>query len=165
MDDLIGKPPNSARTSAGARKARPFVYAHALVHTAKDAATGDDVERAIHFLKGYTVFNLEQIEGLPAHFHVPAETPRLDPPPRIERADRFFRRHGRRTEPRRQPRLLPAFDRQHRASIRAFRDAESYYSTLAHETKIEADKPLKIEAEQPLRVQVDRYTATERPGE
>jgi hypothetical protein len=31
--------------------------------------------------------------------------------------------------------------------------------------KIEADKPLKIEADQPLKVVVQRYTATERPGE
>ena len=31
--------------------------------------------------------------------------------------------------------------------------------------KIEADKPLKIEADQPLKVDVQRYTATERPGE
>ncbi len=30
--------------------------------------------------------------------------------------------------------------------------------------KIEADKPLKIEADQPLKVDVQRYTATERPG-
>ena len=31
--------------------------------------------------------------------------------------------------------------------------------------KIEADNPLKIEADQPLRVIMERYTATERPGE
>jgi len=29
---------------------------------------GEDTEREILFLKGYTVFNGEQIEGLPAHY-------------------------------------------------------------------------------------------------
>src|SRR6202030_811636 len=31
------------------------VYANALIRTATVAATGDEIERAIHFLKGYTV--------------------------------------------------------------------------------------------------------------
>jgi len=116
-------------------KGSPVVYANALIRTEQDAATGDDVERAIHFLKGYTVFNLEQIEGLPAHFQAPAETPRLDPPTRIERADRFFAATGAELShggsrafyrPSTDSIVLPVFE--------AFRDAESYYSTLAHET-------------------------------
>ncbi len=32
-----------------------------------DEGTGEEAEREIPFLKGYTVFNVEQIEGLPAH--------------------------------------------------------------------------------------------------
>jgi hypothetical protein len=35
------------------------------------------------------VFNVEQIEGLPAQYHAVAE-PRLDPVQRIERAEAFF---------------------------------------------------------------------------
>ena len=42
-------------------KGSPVVYANALIHTQTDAGTGDEVERAIHFLKAYTVFNVEQI--------------------------------------------------------------------------------------------------------
>ena len=38
---------------------------------------GVDVACDIHFLKGYTVFNVEQIEGLPAQYTAPA-SPRLD---------------------------------------------------------------------------------------
>lgn len=76
---------------------------------------------------------MEQIEGLPAHFYGVAE-PRLDPVQRIERADLFFAatgaeiRHGgsmafySQTEDRVQ---MPPFE--------SFRDAESYYVTLAHE--------------------------------
>jgi antirestriction protein ArdC len=113
----------------------PVVYANALVRAATDAATGDEVERAIHFLKGYTVFNVEQIEGLPAPFYAPAIAPRLDPPERIERAETFFTATGATVShggsrafyrPRRTVSVLPAFE--------AFRDAESYYATRAHET-------------------------------
>jgi antirestriction protein ArdC len=43
--------------------------------------TGDDGEellRQIAFMKGYTVFNCEQIEGLPAHFYATATPPKSD---------------------------------------------------------------------------------------
>ncbi len=43
------------------------VYANRIRKTETDA-NGDDVEHEIPFLKAYTVFNLEQIEGLPAGF-------------------------------------------------------------------------------------------------
>ena len=46
---------------------RPFP---ALKPTAR---RGEESERDIPFLKGYTVFNVEQIDGLPAHFTAPAE--------------------------------------------------------------------------------------------
>ncbi|GLS32029.1 protein of unknown function [Mesorhizobium albiziae] len=56
-------------------------------------ATGEEAEREIPFLKGYTVFNVEQVEGLPAHFYAVAE-PRLDPVQRIDRAELFFAATG-----------------------------------------------------------------------
>ena len=34
-----------------------------------DSKTGDEIEREIPFLKGYTVFNVEQIEGLPEVYY------------------------------------------------------------------------------------------------
>ncbi len=40
-------------------------------------------------MKGYTVFNVEQIEGLPAHYHAPA-APVLDPIERIESSEAYF---------------------------------------------------------------------------
>src|ERR1035441_7312643 len=43
------------------------VYANSVTKTEKNDA-GEDVERDIHFLKGYTVFNVEQIEGLPERY-------------------------------------------------------------------------------------------------
>ena len=57
------------------------------------ARRGEESERDIPFLKGYTVFNVEQIDGLPAHFNAPAE-PRLDPVQRIAQAEQFFAATG-----------------------------------------------------------------------
>jgi antirestriction protein ArdC len=41
------------------------VYADKIIRTETDAETGEEAERAIPFMKGYTVFNCEQIDGLP----------------------------------------------------------------------------------------------------
>ena len=49
------------------------VYASTFSRTETDGETGEESERDIPFLKGYTVFNVEQIDGLPAHFPAPAE--------------------------------------------------------------------------------------------
>ncbi len=45
------------------------VYANSITRTETDEATGEDIDREIHFMKGYTVFNVEQIEGLPEWGH------------------------------------------------------------------------------------------------
>ena len=92
------------------------------------------VEHAIPFMKGYTVFNVEQIEGLPAHYYQLAE-PVLDPVQRIEHAESFFAatgadiRHGGN-----QAYYAIGSDRIQMPPFESFRDAESYYATLAHET-------------------------------
>ena len=84
-------------------------------------------------MKSYTAFNVEQIDGLPAHFLAPAE-PRLDPVQRIDHAERFFAatgatvRHG-------GDRAYYSISTDHvqMPHFETFRDAESYYATLAHE--------------------------------
>ncbi len=50
-------------------KGSPVVYANTISKTEIDERTGDDVDVTIPFMKGYTVFNVEQIEGLPAHYY------------------------------------------------------------------------------------------------
>jgi antirestriction protein ArdC len=65
------------------------VYANAITRTERDDKTGEDVEREIPYLKGYTVFNVEQIDGLPDHYYAKA-APKLDPVARVERAENFF---------------------------------------------------------------------------
>jgi antirestriction protein ArdC len=114
-------------------KGELVVYANSITRTEIDD-NGAENERQIPFLKGYTVFNSEQCDGLPVHFSAPTPTPALTPLERIESADRFFAatgadiRHGgnrayyRISEDHIQ---MPPFE--------TFRDAESYAATLAHE--------------------------------
>lgn len=110
----------------------PVVYADSFIKT-ETTENGQETQRGIYFLKGYTVFNVEQIDGLPSHYYAPSADP-LDTATRIEQADRFFNqtqaeiRHG-------GDRAFysPASDFVQMPPYIAFRDAESYYATLAHE--------------------------------
>jgi hypothetical protein len=62
------------------------VYADSITRKETDEKTGDEIDREIPFLKGYTVFNVEQIEGLPEVYYAKA-APTLDPVARIEHAE------------------------------------------------------------------------------
>src|SRR6516164_9494529 len=61
-----------------AEKGSLVVYANSITKTEHDDATGEDVEREIPFLKGHTVFNVEQIEGLPEIYYAKIE-PKFSP--------------------------------------------------------------------------------------
>ena len=65
------------------------VYAGRINRIETDQDTGEEQEREIPFLKGYTVFSVEQIDGLPAHYYAMHE-PRLNPAERIAHAEAFF---------------------------------------------------------------------------
>jgi antirestriction protein ArdC len=110
------------------------VYADKIIRTETNAATDEEAECAIPFMKGYAVFNVEQIDGLPEHYYAKA-APRVDTVERIKQAESFFAktaatvRHG----------GTMAYynvsqDFVQMPPFEAFRDAESYYATLAHET-------------------------------
>jgi len=114
-------------------KGSPVVYANTVTRTEKDESTGEETERDIPFMKGYTVFNAEQVEDLPAHFYALQE-PVLDPVARIEPAERFFASVGAQiTHGGDRACYSVALDRVQMPPFEAFRDAESYYATLAHE--------------------------------
>jgi antirestriction protein ArdC len=109
------------------------VYANTVTRTETDDK-GEEQEREIPFLKGYTVFNAEQCADLPAHFTAKAEPSPLTPLQRYEAADRYFAatgaviRHG----------GTRAFyaegpDRVQMPPFETFRDADSYAATLVHE--------------------------------
>lgn len=91
------------------------------------------MERRIRFLKSYTVFDVEQIDGLPAQYLAPAKPP-LSPRERIGTAETLIAatganvRHGGN-----QAYYSGASDHIQMPTFEAFRDAESYYATLAHE--------------------------------
>jgi antirestriction protein ArdC len=109
------------------------VYADRIIrHETGDQ--GEDTERAIPFLKGYTVFNAAQCENLPAPYSAPIETPALPVAQRLEAADRFFAatgaviRHGGN-----RAYYAEGADLIQMPPFETFRDAESYAATLAHE--------------------------------
>src|SRR3546814_2861997 len=108
------------------------VYANSFTATETDE-DGEESEREIPYLKGYTVFNCEQIEGLPSHYYVRAEAP-ARPVERIDEAEAFFAntradiRHG---GDRAYYALQPDYIQM--PPTDTFRDAESYAATLAHE--------------------------------
>ena len=114
-------------------KGNLVVYANRITRTETDATTGEEAEREIPFLKGYTVFNVEQVEGLPPSYYAPA-IQRLDPIARLEHAEHFFAATGASIA---HGGNMACYSVDHDAirmpPFESFRDAESYYATLGHE--------------------------------
>ena len=109
------------------------VYADRIIRTDTNDQ-GEETERAIPFLKGYTVFNAEQCENLPAHYTLTPDAPPLAIAQRIEAADRFFAATGAeiRTGGNRAY-YAEGADFVQMPPFECFRDAESFAATLAHE--------------------------------
>ena len=111
------------------------VYASTFKRAELDEETGEDVERDIPFMKGYTVFNVEQIESLPDHYYATAVEPALAEGERIAALEAFFShtgadvRHGGN-----RAYYAPGPDYIQMPHFEFFEDPESYYSTLGHET-------------------------------
>lgn len=108
------------------------VYANKIMRT-ETAEDGSEFDRSIGFMKGYTVFNIEQIDGLPSTYYapIPAIT---DDAKRIARADAFFAatgadiRHGGGSAF-----YTPSQDFVQLPPFQGFNCAELYYATLGHE--------------------------------
>ena len=107
---------------------------------------GEETEHSVYFMKGYTVFNAEQVEGLPARFYATASAPTLDQVQRNQKADLFFAdtgadiRHGGN-----RAFYAPAADYVQLPPFVAFEDAESYYATLAHELTHWTKHPTRLD--------------------
>ncbi len=110
------------------------VYASTYTKKETDDATGEEVERDIPFMKGYTVFNVEQIDGLPAHYHA-TTAPVLNDQERIEQAEGFFAtlgadvRYGGSSA-----HYVPSQDYIQMPPFERFKSAVAFYGTLGHET-------------------------------
>ena len=123
-----------ARWTCAQRRDRRACRLCQFHHGTETDDKGEEQEREIPFLKGYTVFNAEQCDDLPAHFTAKVEPPALPASQRIDAADRFFAatgaaiRHG-------GTRAFYAEGSDHiqMPPFETFRDAESYAATLAHE--------------------------------
>jgi len=108
------------------------VYADTFTKTETNAK-GEEEEKNIPFMKGYTVFNVEQVEGLPEHYYT-KPVPAGEKLQLIENAERFFAatgaviRHGGN-----RAYYAPAVDVIQLPPPESFKDAESYAATKAHE--------------------------------
>jgi antirestriction protein ArdC len=119
------------------------VYANEITRTDTDD-NGADVEIKIPFMKGYKVFNAEQIDGLPGHFYatVPPLTNEIE---RLDAAEAFFAntkitiQHG-------GNRAFYSVDRDivQMPEFRSFLDGESYYATLGHECCHATRHPVRL---------------------
>jgi antirestriction protein ArdC len=122
------------------------VYANNVTRH-ETADNGEELEYTVPFLKSYSVFNAEQIDNLPPRYYAKAE-PSLHAAQRIGRAERFFAatgadiHHGGGMAY-----YNPAADYVQLPPFESFRDAESYYATLAHEVTHWTKHPSRLARE------------------
>ena len=110
------------------------VYVSKITRTESDPDSGAENSRELPFMRSYTVFNVEQIEGLPAHYYA-KNAPKIDQVQRNARAEAFFaatsaevRHSGTRAY------YNIGSDFVQLPPFETFRDPESYYATRGHET-------------------------------
>ena len=114
-------------------KGSPVVFASSMTRTEADQASGEETERNIPFLKAYTVFNIEQIDGLPERYALTSPLA-VNSEQKIAEADAFFAacgvdvRHGGD-----RAFYAPGPDFVQMPRFEQFNDGHGYYSTLAHE--------------------------------
>lgn len=114
-------------------KATPVVYWNTTEKETEDAATGETRTDKRWLLREYSVFNVEQCSDLPDKFTV-IDVDETTTRQRVAHAKQFFdntnadiRTGGSKAY------FSPSTDHIQMPPLKAFRDAESYESTLAHE--------------------------------
>jgi antirestriction protein ArdC len=119
-----------------------IVYAKPIPVLNEEATTDNDTMRTVPVLRTYTVFNVDQIDGLPALYLTPEipGTVAIDVSGRVDRADAFVTATGATIQHRgNRACYIPSVDRIDMPSYARFRDtatataAEGYYATLLHE--------------------------------
>ena len=113
-------------------KSALVVYAGAI-EKEQETPSGETVETRIPFMKGYSVFNADQIENLPEHFYFMPEK-NTEPKQRIAEAEAFFgnlkadvREGGN------QAYYSPVTDHIQMPPFDSFVSAEAHAAILAHE--------------------------------
>ena len=107
------------------------VYANTAIKKEKNDL-GEDVTRSFHFLKSYTVFNVEQIDGLPAHYYVQDVEP-LPIESRLAHVDEFIGNTKAVIKSGTEAFYRPSDDSITMPDIKFFESPESYYAVLLHE--------------------------------
>lgn len=121
------------------------VYADKITRTETDAKSGEESEHVIPFMKGYTVFNAEQIDGLSDLYYV-KPAPLAPTIQRIARVEAFFSatgvavRHGGN-----RAFYSASTDHVQMPPIESFHDAGAYYATLGHETTHWTKHPTRLD--------------------
>jgi antirestriction protein ArdC len=108
------------------------VYADRIRKTGLDAK-GQEIEEEISFLRAYTVFNADQVEGLPQPFYASPADPlplgeRIDSTEAFVAATQAELHHGGN-----RAYYAPGTDRIQLPPFESFHDVQSYYATLLHE--------------------------------
>ena len=122
------------------------VYANTITKT-EEQDDGSEEERKIPYLKGYSVFNVEQIEGLPEHCYTKPKAI-IDPTRRIQHAESFFAstgadiRHGGNSA-----HYSGGSDHVQMPFFEAFRSPQAYCATLAHELTHWTKHPKRLDRE------------------
>jgi antirestriction protein ArdC len=122
------------------------VYANTFKKTEMDESTGEEIEQNIPFMKGYTVFNVEQIEDLPDKYYELAKEPEITPEQRIEAIEQFFLNTGANIkEGGNRAYYAIGLDHIQMPPFVSFETAENYYSTLSHETTHWTRHPTRLD--------------------
>jgi antirestriction protein ArdC len=122
------------------------VYADRITKT-ETGDNGNEVEREIPFMKGYTVFCVEQIDGLPEHFYarpfppLPCSRPNASKLPSASPPTADIRHGGGRAF------YAIDADRVQLPPFESFTDPESYYATLLHELTHWTRHPSRLDRE------------------
>jgi antirestriction protein ArdC len=113
-------------------KGTQIVYADTF-KTEAESADGETQTRQIPFLKGYTVFNASQIDGLPDTFYQTPEHVITNTEQRNPELDYFFSQTKADIQTGHQASYTQATDRIHMPPFESFENAAGFYAVLAHE--------------------------------
>ena len=117
----------------GAKSAKSVFYG--TFEKEDDSAPAGADPKRIPYAKFNSVFNADQIEGLPEEFYIQPDPPRDLGTEADERLEAFFAATGAEIITSDEPRAYyrPSTDSIHMPPVGTFHSVEGYYSTLSHE--------------------------------
>jgi len=116
-------------------KASFSVFAKTFTKTETDNITGEQIDKDIPFMKGYALFNVDQIDGLPDKYYELENEPVISAEMRIKEIEQFFLNTGAEiNENGNRAYYSVSHDYIQMPPFVAFKSADSFYATLAHES-------------------------------